>query len=61
MAEKFTFEKHQENMRKILTPPPVVQPDIKTQLLKKVRARGIQPTRPRTPGTLPTPPEIPKI
>jgi len=50
MAEKFTLDKHKENMRNILAQPsPVERPDIKTQLLDRVRGRGVKPALSRLP------------
>ena len=58
MAEKFTLDKHKENMRKILAQPsPVERPDIKTQLLERIRGRGVGPTLPR----LPKLPRLPRV
>lgn len=47
--EKFTYEKHQEKMREILTPPaPIDRAGVLGSLLERVRGRGTAPT-PRLP------------
>jgi len=59
MAEKFTFEKHQEMIEQILAQAePVKRTGILSSLLE--RARGTQPTEARPPR-LPQRPKLPRM
>lgn len=60
MPEKFTIEKHEEDMRRILTQAmPVERADVLGSLLERVRGREV--ARPIEGMPTPRPPRLPRL